>query len=82
MERLTDVLRAAKLNLTPRRTCIYHRTSIMIRLFEAMPKELTCSEARDILRVIDMIAAQTHTTYDLHEMPHFKELSKRCHEKI
>lgn len=82
MERLTDVLHAARLNLTPRRTSIYQRTSIMVRLFEAMPKRLTSNEARSVLEVIDMVAFQSHTTYDLHEMPHFKEISKRCHEKI
>ena len=81
-EQLSDVFRAATLNLSPRRTSIYHRTSIMLRLFKTMPEQLTHDEARSMLRILDKISSQMHTVYDLHELPYYKELSERCHDAI
>jgi len=80
--KLNQVFQSATLNLTPRRTSIFHRVQIMVRLFEAMKEPFTPEEAKNILDLLDTISSQMYTTYDLHALPHFNEISNKCNEML
>lgn len=81
-KKLEKVFQMAELNLTPRRTCIYHRVKIMVNMFEAMKDGFEPEEAHRILEVLDTISSQMYTTYDLHALPHYNDISNRCRKLL